>query len=96
MYEVDYWREKFIAKPPTLPNPPNVTEEADTVGLREYADWVEYEHSKRAKENKPDHEWYNKRVAWISRIQSMNEETEETGEEEDLQEERILLFVSDA
>lgn len=83
-----------MAKPPTLPNPEIVPEEADTIRIHEYADWVKYEHSKHTKENKPDEEWYNKRVAWISSIQRMKEQAKQATEEKDLQGERII-FIAD-
>lgn len=80
-YKVDYWRDDFIIEAGEQPRHWQCSGQVDTVGLEKYTDWVEYEHAKNKRENKPDSEWYDKRIGWISTIQSMFEQEDETGEE---------------
>jgi hypothetical protein len=64
--------------------------EVDTVGVSAYAGWVEYEHSRRKRENRFDDGWYEKRIGWISTVMSMQDKAETSCVEGDISDEVIL------
>jgi hypothetical protein len=53
----------------------------DSLGLSEYVDWVEHEHSKNRKQNRPDDPWYKKRIGWISRLRTIGEDAKKVSRE---------------
>jgi hypothetical protein len=70
-YKIDYWRDQFVWQTVSC-DYARETKETDTVEVIEYAAWVEHEHSKHQRQNRPDTEWYEKRMGWIATIQCMN------------------------
>ena len=66
----------------------------NTIELSGYADWVEYEHSKNQKEKKPDDKWYEKRIGWISRLRTIEEEAQRRSEEPPIPDQPLLLINS--
>ncbi|KAH8753749.1 ankyrin repeat-containing domain protein [Hyaloscypha sp. PMI_1271] len=68
-YKIDYWRDQFVWQ---TVNYASETKETDTVEVIEYSTWVEHEHSKHQRQNRPDTKWYEKRIEWIATIQNMN------------------------
>ena len=75
---------------------PNISwsNRANTIGLSGYVDFVEYEHSRNQNRKRPDDKWYEKRIGWISRLRTIEEEAQRRSEEPPIPDRPLLLISS--